>query len=185
MTSTRHHVAGAGSAATIEAPRTMAAREHRAKHLKPDLARVMRLARETEQASQRDVAADLDVQQPLVHHWEQRDEPHAPSVLHVHGTRMRAIAEALIRWQATPHGLDVVAAARVVHGDNHAARLAAVTVECSDPARELAIALADNALTDTELEQLERHFREAAEVALEGATYFSQELRRRRAERCR
>jgi len=67
-------------------------------------------------------------------------------------------------------------------GDNHLARLAAVTVELSDLPRALAVALADNDLSVAELEVLVRESREAADAALEAHTRYLAELARRRRE---
>jgi hypothetical protein len=152
--------------------------------LKPDLARHAFRAREAAHMAQHEVAEALDTQQPNVHRWEQGGEPHAPSVLHV-ASGPHEWAEVLVRWQAAQHHLQVSAEVAVVHGDDNAARLASVTVECGDPARVLAAALSDGRLTDDELEQLAREARECWAAAQELEAYASHELARRRAERSR
>lgn len=169
----------------MTAARKLSPREHRAKHLKPDFARAARLARETvpEPVSQRDVAADLDVPQTIVHRWEQGDDSHAPSVLHVAGTRFHSLAEALVRWQASFHELQVLSAVRVLYGDNHAKRLATLIVECGALTTGFAAALVDGVLTDTELEALLPLSRACAQSALEFERWMTEELASRRAAR--
>lgn len=172
------------SIVTIHPPSATSVRAHRAKVLKRDLATVSQAARRHAGVSQRELAAELELQQPHVARCELAEEPHAPSVLHVASAAdapaARAWAAALVRWQGQHLALTVLERSVDRHGDNHAARLASVTVECTDLPRAMAVAIADGELSEAELEQLVRESAETAEAALEAHARFSAELQRRR-----
>ena len=157
-------------------------REHRAKTLKPDMARTSRLAREVAEISQRDLADSLDVQQPFIAKWELADEAHAPTVLHVASGPIDW-AQAMVRWQAAQQQLQVYQEAPIVHGDNTAERLAALSAETTDPVRALSRASADGRFTITELEHLARECRECVEASRECESWAVREIERQRAER--
>lgn len=153
------------------------------KYLKPEAARISRASRVG--VSQRELADDLGVDAGYVGRMELAHEPHAPTVLHVAGApeRNRPWAEGLIRWQAAKQDLQVLRAARIVHGDNHGVRLSVIVSEVADVLRVFAAAMADGHLTDDELELLDSESREAAEALLELNRYVVVTLQSRRSAR--
>jgi len=148
--------------------------------LKPQLALILRRAREAANASQTEIAHATGSQQPQVAAWESSGDPHSPTALHV-ATGPRAWAERVVRWQAQHHRLQVLVQTAVVHGDNHAARIASLSVQFSDPLRVLATAVADGELTEAELEAIAQEAREAAQAALELEAWAVERLKTLRA----
>lgn len=153
--------------------------------LRAEYARVSRAGRVLADLSQSDLAAELEVAKPFVGHSElgAPDRP-VPNVLHVASAACspaaRAWAAEVVRWQAAKLALVVLDQTRVQHGDDHGARLAAVTRDCTDVPRELAAALSDGVLTLDALERVEREAREGAQAALEVQSWASAEIARRR-----
>lgn len=167
-----------------ERPRRLKPRDARAA-LRAEYARVSRAGRVLAELSQNDLALELEVPKPLVGYSEvDAPERPVPNVLHVASAACspaaREWAREIIRWQAAQLALVVLEQTRVQHADNHGARLAAVTRDCTDVPRELAAALSDGVLTLDELERLERESREGAQAALEVQAWASAEIARRR-----
>ncbi len=154
----------------------------KAKLLKRELSPVHRRALERLGMSCPDLAAYVDTQAQTARRWGAEDEPHMPRADHLAAGPAEWALD-LLRVIVRQHGHDVQPAPAVVHGDDHGARLAAVTNECGDPARALATALADRVLTIAELELVVQEAREAVAAALELEAWGVAELARRRAER--
>lgn len=185
MTTAKH---GAGSASHSESPAALTARARsRPKHLrledsKRDTAKVNRQARDASGLSQPEFAARVDMQKSQVANCELSHRPESYNQRQVERMPSES-ALVVIRDMAAHHRAQVMPAAEVVHGDNHSARLAAVTVEGTDVLRTLAIAAADGQFTDDELETLLRETREDIAVKLEVERWATVELQTRRARR--
>lgn len=180
MTSQRNCGAAADTAEASNAPATLTAHTvSRPKYLKGECARVSRTGRTG--VSQRDLAAVLDLHPGEVAKMELGDEPRSWSVLHVAAAppEARSWAEAMVRWQAAKHELQVLRATDIVHGDNHAARLASVVSELTDVLRVFSAALADGHLSDAELETIASESREAMHALLEVDRFVTVELAKR------
>lgn len=153
--------------------------------LRPDCARALREAREAAGLSQSELAVELEIKKHLVGHSElAASERQLPSVLLVASSagspEARAWGVEVTRWIAGKLQQQLVPVVADRYGDDHAARLASVSVQASDPIRALAVALADGELSDDELEEIGREARGgvAALMELEAAT--ARELERRR-----
>lgn len=165
-------------------PKRLSPRDAR-EHLRADYARASRVAREHADLSQSELADELGVTKPFVGHSERSDSGRpTANVLHVassaHSPAARAWGAEVVRWQAAQLALVVLERAEDLFGDDHGARLASVTRDCTDVPRELAAALSDGVLTLDELERLEREAREAAQAALEVQAWCAREIARRR-----
>lgn len=81
-----------------------------------------------------------------------------PDVLDVVRARMAPpeVAKAIASFVVEPHGAIVEDAPPCEHGDNHAARLCALTCESTDVLRELSAALVDGVISADELDRVER-----------------------------
>jgi transcriptional regulator with XRE-family HTH domain len=152
--------------------------------LKPELARSLRVDREQAGISQRDLAAELQVQPSHLARCELAAEPHALTELHLAAAAESPVARGWglgrVRWLASRFAAVVLERPEPVHGDDHGARLASVTVECSDPVRALAVAQADGSFSIDELEQIEREAREGAQALLELQSWAAERIRKAR-----
>ncbi len=149
---------------------TAPARRDRAKHLKLQLSPIHRRALVSAGLSDGALAGKVAVRRQVVQAWGSPEEPHLPNVAHL-ATGPSEWALAWLREIVGQHQHHVAPAPAVVHGDDHAKRLASVTVACSGPASALATALVDRVFTVPELELIVQRAREstAATVELEAA----------------
>lgn len=178
MTTAKH---GAGSASRSESDASLTARaSSRPKHLrledgKRDIAKVNRRARDVSGLSQVAFAEQLELQPSQIANCELA---HAPNTYNQRQVERMPSESALvvIRDMAAHHRAQVMPAAEVVHGDNHAARLAAVVTEGTDVPRVLAQAAADGRYTLDELEDIQRQAREAVAVNLEVERWATVEM---------
>jgi transcriptional regulator with XRE-family HTH domain len=155
----------------------------RAGHLKREEARTSRLAREAADLTQRELAEDLHISRGRMARMELEGADDVPNVLIVAAApeRARPWAEALIRWQASKHQLQVLRAAENVHGTDHAARLASVVKELGDVLGAFSLALAHDWLDQREVEVIVRESREAVDVLLELERFATDTLQQRAA----
>ncbi len=134
--------------------------------------------------SQEQLAIAFETQQPNVSRWGLPHEPHAPSAAKLAKEEApREYVREVISAIADVHRLQVSEAAAVVHGDNHAARQARMTVELTDVMRVWAVALANNHLSDAELVEIQRELREGIDALSESLAYVTTELASRARER--
>jgi transcriptional regulator with XRE-family HTH domain len=151
------------------------------RQLKGRLAAAFRYARIQAGLNQGDVAADLDTSKTVIGKFEADGCVDMPSVGHVamaaHSRVCRPLGLALVREIAEPYDLVLLDRARDVHGDQHVARLASVTVEATDLPRTLAVTLADGEFSVDELRAIVKEAREAAASALEVEAWAASRLR--------
>jgi hypothetical protein len=147
----------------------------RAKTLKPDLARALRLARNEHAIEQH----ELHHRRQLVSDWENDDEPHAPTLLHLAACdeRSRPVAVAALRWLAAKLGL-LVTEAPAIDAVSEEVRAMRVLTECTDVPRALAERRADGRDDVLELERELRETHEALETLAKHAAYLVREIER-------
>ncbi len=158
----------------------------RPKHLgKPSLARAVKLAVERDGRKLTAIADDFDTDAPNLCRWGQAHEPNNPHTLHLiaaAGTASHGVAVDVHRAVGDELGVQSIPRVDVVH-DDHLARLASVTIECSDVPRVLAVALADGELSDDELDAIRLEGRQSIAAVLELDAWAARELLRRRGAR--
>jgi hypothetical protein len=149
------------------------------------------IARMVERALERNgqpikaVADDMDTDAPNVCRWGKAHEPNGPHIKHLlaaAGTASHGVAVDIYRALGDELGEQSIPRVDVVH-ETDAARLAVLSVECTDVPRTFAVAIADGALTEEEIEHIRQQGRESVAAVLELDAYLTREQLRRRGAR--
>ncbi len=158
------------------------ARADRPKALKLQLSIRHRRALEQLGLNDRTLAEQLGTRRQVVQRWGSADEEGLPRVDHLAAGPTEWML-AVLRPVLEMHRHHAQPAPAVVHGDNHAARLAALVRETSDPARSLSAALTGTEMTVQQLEDVLQQARESTAATLELEAFAVAELARRRLSR--
>lgn len=180
------HTARRAGAQDSESTSSVPAHTHRPKYLalKPEAARVLRVAMERDGLTQEQLAFAWGLQRAHIARMGLGHERHSPTILHLRCSpaSARHTVRALLAFAAEPHSLSVVPAP-VVLDQPEIVRSARVLRECTDLPRAMAENRADGELSIGELETELLEAEQAAETALEHAAHVRRELQRRRASR--
>lgn len=181
------HALRAASATDTTVPATVPARMPRPKSLgvsKEVIARAHRVGLERADVKAEQLALAIDTQRPNVSRFGLAHEPHSPTSRQLaEPAAPREWVRSIVGVIADTHRLQVIDRAELKYGDNHAARVLAITVELTDVLRVHATAHADGVLCDSDLETIQRETQDALSALLELDAYCSAELAKRRAER--